>query len=82
MRLIAYIMHLYAYLYALSSMHSSGSISFGWAPGFREEREGAHRGKWMVAAAQWGKPMTLSMRSGQNEIRNLATFDNSTQTLD
>ena len=36
----------------------------------------------MPTNAQWGKPMTLSMRSGQNQNRNFATFDKSTQTLD
>ena len=30
----------------------------------------------------WGKPMTLSMRTGQNENRNLVTFDNLKKTLD
>ena len=35
-----------------------------------------------IYTARWGKPMTLSMRTGQNENRNLVTFDNPKKTLD
>ena len=35
-----------------------------------------------MSGPQWGKPMTLSMRTGKNENKNFATFDNPTKTLD